>query len=115
MHAHVHAHVRRGTHTHGRPHNARTRTAAPLVPILPLSACRVTSLRRYAERVGHEKLVDVEALYARLRRSVVPTHGREPVGIETESAKLERELEHHPNAPRTAVAMGPRARHDYRY
>jgi len=55
---------------------------------------------KYAERIGHERLVDVEGLYAKLKRSVTP-HGCEGTSLEmrSEVEALERELADHPHAP----------------
>jgi len=64
---------------------------------------------RYAEQIGSERLIDVEALYARLKRAVTP-YGRDATSLEIAELEmrsdLERELREHPHAPRGRAGGG---------
>ena len=64
---------------------------------------------RYAEQIGSERRVDVEALYARLKRAVTP-YGRDATSLESTELEmrsdLERELREHPHAPRGRAGGG---------
>eukprot|EP00900_Chrysochromulina_parva_P026415 jgi/Chrpa1/8407/Chrysochromulina_OHIO_Genome00003715-RA len=64
---------------------------------------------KYAEQIGSERLVDVEALYARLKRAVTP-YGRDATSLEIAELEmrsdLERELREHPHAPRGRAGGG---------
>jgi hypothetical protein len=64
---------------------------------------------RYAEQIGSERLIDVEALYARLKRAVTP-YGRDATSLESTELEmrsdLERELREHPHAPRGRAGGG---------
>ena len=52
---------------------------------------------KYSQRVGSEMLVDVEQLYAQMKRNTQPAGAlRELTSLETEATKLERELMDHP-------------------
>jgi len=59
---------------------------------------------KYAERIGDERVVDVEAMYAKLKRSVTP-HGREATSLEMMTVDdAEQELLNHPYAPRSRAS-----------
>ena len=64
---------------------------------------------KYAEQIGSERLIDVEALYARLKRAVTP-YGRDATSLEIAElemrSELERELREHPHSPRGRAGGG---------